>query len=221
MLRPSSRRRSTSRSDDARQAKVIVSELRASRVASQRLGGARATPNAGAPGDRFPEGWQARWGQRSGVGCWYLVRAGRTFPQRPLCSRRPRRPASPARAVLAAVGSTWRQSRCARSPRDHGVRVPHLTRVKLITAPHRGGHPRDHVKHSAGVLLVVGEPPGPVDGLGDVWYTATSSRAIGPPSASRCPAHRSGAGVGRRAAGRLSTTSAVQATQGCVGSSWP
>jgi hypothetical protein len=106
-------------------------------------------------------------------------------------------------------------------PRDHGVRVPHLTRVKLITAPHRGGHPRDHVKHSAGVLLVVGEPPGAVDGLGDVWYIATASRAIGPPSASRCPAHRARAGVGRRAAGRLSTTSAVQATQGCVGSSWP
>ena len=40
----------------------------------------------------------------------------RSFPQRPLCSRRPRRPASPARALLAAVGSTWRQSRCARSP---------------------------------------------------------------------------------------------------------
>jgi hypothetical protein len=100
-------------------------------------------------------------------------------------------------------------------PRDHGVRVPHLTRVKLITAQHRGGHPRDHVKHSAGVLLVVGEPPGAVDGLGDVWYIATASRAIGPPSASRCPAHRARAGVGRRAAGRLSTTSAVQATQGC------
>ena len=106
-------------------------------------------------------------------------------------------------------------------PRDHGVRVPHLTRAKLITAPHRGGHPRDHVKHPAGALLVVAEPPGAVDGLGDVWYIATASRAIGPPSASRCPARRARAGVGRRAAGRLSTTSAVQATQGCVGSSWP
>lgn len=219
MLRPSSRRRSTSRSDDARQAKVIVSELRASRVASQRLGGARATPNAGAPGDRFPEGWQARWGQRSGVGCWYGL-GGRFLSVR---SVRDDHAGPPARRApsLRRLDRLGVNPAARDRPRDHGVRVPHLTRVKLITAPHRGGHPRDHVKHSAGVLLVVGEPPGPVDGLGDVWYTATSSRAIGPPSASRCPAHRSGAGVGRRAAGRLSTTSAVQATQGCVGSSWP
>ena len=49
--------------------------FRASRVASQRLGGARGAANAGAPGDRFPEGWQARWGQRSRVGCWYGLAA--------------------------------------------------------------------------------------------------------------------------------------------------
>ena len=48
-------------------------------------------------------------GLAGGTGSW------RPFPERPLCSRRPRRPASPARALLAAVGSTWRRFRCARS----------------------------------------------------------------------------------------------------------
>jgi len=55
-------------------------------------------------------------GKRGGVsgrGLTAGTGSRRPFPQRPLCSRRPRRPASPARALLAAVGSTWRQSRCA------------------------------------------------------------------------------------------------------------
>ena len=145
----------------------------------------------------------------------------RPFPQRPLCSRRPRRPPTGARPPCGGWIDLASIPLRAITHAITELGFAHLHPCQAHHGPAPGGHPRDHVKHSAGVLLVVGEPPGAVDGLGDVWYIATASRAIGPPSASRCPAHRARAGVGRRAAGRLSTTSAVQATQGCVGSSWP
>jgi hypothetical protein len=60
-------------------------------------------------------------------------------------------------------------------PRDHRVRVPHLTRAELVAAPHGSGDPRDQVEHAPSALLLVAESPRAVDGLGYIRYVATGA----------------------------------------------
>jgi hypothetical protein len=59
-------------------------------------------------------------------------------------------------------------------PRDHRVRIPHLTSAELITTPDGRRDARNLVEHAPSALLLAGEPPRAVDGLGDVRDVAAA-----------------------------------------------
>src|SRR5205823_5307282 len=80
-------------------------------------------------------------------------------------------------------------------PCDHGVRVPHLIRAELVTAPHRRRHVRYHFEQAPSQLLLIAEARGAVDGLGDVRYVATAPDPdlVAEDPKSACPASADGA----------------------------
>jgi hypothetical protein len=71
----------------------------------------------------------------------------------------------------------------------HRVRVPHLTRPKLIASPHGRRHLRDHVEHAASTILVVGQPLRTIYGLSDVRNVSTEPNAdlVAEDPKSACP----------------------------------
>src|SRR5215207_2904284 len=97
--------------------------------------------------------------------------------------------------------AVWRLNRlgvhptACNDPRDHGVRVPHLTRAELVTTPHRGRDPRDCVKHAPSARFLVAEPPRAGDGLRDIRYVATGPEPdlVAEDPKLACPARADGA----------------------------
>ena len=61
-------------------------------------------------------------------------------------------------------------------PSDHRVRIPHLTRRKLIATPDRSRNLRDQVEYSPRTIFVVGHSPRAVYGLGDVRNMSTTPK---------------------------------------------
>ncbi len=86
----------------------VFGRPRSSRRARRRPG---QSAGSTLPGGPLAQGWRdggvSGRSSIAGTGSWW------PRPRRRFCARGPRRPASPARALLAAVGSTRGRSRCA------------------------------------------------------------------------------------------------------------
>ena len=85
-----------------------------------------------------------------------------------------------ARAPAGCAPLAWRLDRAGvdpaarEHPRDHGVRVPHLSRAELVTTQHGRRYASDCVEHALGAVLLVTEAARAVDGLGDIGDVATA-----------------------------------------------
>jgi hypothetical protein len=71
-------------------------------------------------------------------------------------ARLPPRRASTGRRTDALDGKAGTNEQ----PRDHGVRVPHITRPELVSAPDLARHPADEAEEATGQAYVVAQALG-------------------------------------------------------------
>jgi hypothetical protein len=81
---------------------------------------------------------------------WLRDRVRRLLAGEGDTGRPPRRPPSLRRLNRPCVDSA-----AGDHPRDHGVRIPHLTGAELVATQHGSPDPRDHVEHAPRALLLI------------------------------------------------------------------
>ena len=80
-------------------------------------------------------------------------------------------------------------------PRNHRVRVPHVTRRELIATPHGSRDLRDQVEDTPRTIFVVGQSPGAIHCLGDIGNVSVEPKTdlVAEYPKSACPATADGA----------------------------